>query len=66
MPDLRVENHGSIALLIPQNETAREWLNDNVASEPWQWFGDGLAAEPRYVDMLIDGALDEGLEVEVA
>jgi hypothetical protein len=64
LPHFRLDNHGSIALLIPLTNAGREWLESNVNPEPWQWFGPGLAVEPRYLGALLNGALDDGLEVE--
>jgi len=64
--DIRVENHGSIWLLFPENAVARQWLLDHVADDA-QWFGGQYAAlvvEPRYVLDIVRGADEDGLEVE--
>lgn len=50
--DFTFENHGSIWLCRPQNDAAREHLEDNVSEEA-QWFGGALVVEPRYVDELV-------------
>ena len=63
MADLSVQNHGTIFLLVPETEAGKQWLADNVASEPWQWFGPGLAVEPRQAWDLVSGAQADGLEV---
>ena len=56
-----VENHGSICLVRPATDAAREWLAEHTDG---QWFGDALAVEPRYVVDLLDG-LSRDLDGEV-
>ena len=63
--DIVVENHGSVVMLRAMTRTAALWLQDNVVSEPWQWMGNAVAAEPRMVQAVIDGAEAEGLKVAV-
>ena len=63
-PDkVRVENHLSIVLLRPLTKGARKWMEDNIAAEPWAWMGGAVACEPRYVADIVDGMMDEGIEV---
>lgn len=64
MPDLRIANHGTVALIRPLTPRGQRWIERRVEGESWQWFGGALAAEPRYVQPLIDGAESEGLTVE--
>ena len=64
MPDLRVDTHGTVVLLTPLTAKARRWIDSNVEIEPWQRFGDVIAVEPRCVDGLIAGAIQDGLEIE--
>lgn len=47
-----VENHGSICLVRPCTDAAREWLVEHTDG---QWWGGALAVEPRYLDDLLDG-----------
>lgn len=61
--DIRVQNHGSVVLLVPESDAAREWLTDNCNTEPWQWFRGGLAIERCYADNIIEAAQCDGLEV---
>lgn len=63
MADIQVENGGSIYLLRPLTDRGRQWLRENVQAESWQWFGDGLAVEHRYVADVVEGARAEGMEV---
>jgi hypothetical protein len=64
--DFTVENHGSVWLLTPETTDARNWVDENVALEPWQWLGRSFAVEPRLLDQLVEGIQAEGLSVEAA
>jgi len=61
--DVRFEYHGSLWLVRPLTDAAREWLEYNVSSES-QWFGGALACESRFVESLRDGMLSEGFTVD--
>lgn len=61
--DIEVENGGSLFLFRPLTDAGREWLNENVAAESWQWFGGALAVEHRYAGDLAQGAQEAGLRV---
>ena len=60
---MRVEPHGSVVLIRPLTPGAREWIDQNVGPEPWQWMGGALACEPRYVADLVDGMIADGMEI---
>lgn len=53
----RVEHHGSVSLVRPQTDAAREWLQEHTDG---QWLGSALAVEPRYLDDLLAGAYEAG------
>lgn len=59
--DAYVENHGSLCLVRPQTAFAHDWLKMNTDG---QWWGGGLAVEPRYVTDLVSGMREEGMTVE--
>lgn len=61
--DVRVENHGSLYVFQPLTAAAREWVDEHVALEGWQWIGGGFAVEPRYAHDLEHGMIVDGLEV---
>ena len=63
-PDFRVRFRGTITMLYPLTEACREWIDENVGAEGWQWFGSGLAVEPRYLDNLLAGLHDAGFVEE--
>lgn len=47
-----VAHHGSLALLTPRTPAARVNLADGLSDEA-QWFGAGVAVEPRYLADLV-------------
>jgi hypothetical protein len=63
MPDFLIADHGSIFTIAPVSEAARQWLDENVASEPWQWLGDALCVDHRCARDLIDQIADDGFDV---
>ena len=54
MPDFLIADHGSIVWIVPVSEAAHQWLDENAASEPWQWQGGALSVEHRCAGDLID------------
>jgi hypothetical protein len=63
MPDFLIADHGSIITIAPVSEAARDWIDESVASEPWQWLGGALCVHHRYASNLIEGIADEGFDV---
>jgi len=64
MTDLTLQDHGSIFLLRARTRAARAWVTDNVEVQT-EWAG-AVVVEPRHVGALVDGAVADGLSVEVA
>jgi hypothetical protein len=60
--DVEVENHGTIFLVRPLTETARDWLDENVSDDA-QYFGGALVVEHRYIEDLVEGMLGDDLNV---
>jgi hypothetical protein len=58
----RLDDHGSIVLLTPIREAAADWLDENVATEPWQWIGPALSIERRYVGTIAEAMIADVLE----
>ena len=63
--DVRFEDFGSIWLVTPMTATARSWIEENVATESWQWIGGSLAVEPRCVPNLAEGMQAAGLNASL-
>jgi hypothetical protein len=62
MVDFTVDwDGGSIVLVRPLSEAAEAWLAEHIADDA-MWFGGALAVEPRYIEALIDGMVEDGLE----
>jgi hypothetical protein len=61
--DFEVQNHGSIFLLCPLTDSAREWMNEHlpVDSPETQFWGEAIVIEPRYVAPIVDGIIRDGL-----
>lgn len=63
-PDIRVENHGSVVLLALCTEAAREWAEEHMSHEGFQpYLPEMLVVEPRYLNDIVAGAREAGLEV---
>jgi len=62
MPDIRIANHGTISILTGATEVGARWLNEHLQDGP-MWGEHGHVVEPRFVYDILDGALDEGLEI---
>ncbi len=63
MTDFLIADHGSIILITPVSEAARQWLDENVVSEPWQWLDGALCAEHRFAGDLVDEIAAAGFEI---
>jgi hypothetical protein len=62
MTDLTIEDHGSIVIVTPEHEDAGAWL-DEVTDDPQRWGKAGIVVEPRYLELLLNGARAEGFRV---
>ena len=55
MSDFQIADQGTIILIRPLNKAARQWLDENVVSEPWQWVQGALCVETRFArDLVIE------------
>ncbi len=57
--EFAVENHGSIALVLPLSDAAKEWLFE-TAPEDAQFMGSAMAVEPRYLQGVIAAIENDG------
>jgi hypothetical protein len=60
-PDVLVNNVGTLYTFCPLTLRAKEWIDEHVESEPWQWFGHVLVVEHRFAWGLAQGMKDAGL-----
>ena len=63
MPDVAVENHGSIMLVTALTAEARDWIEENVVNEETMFYSGSLVVEPRYMQTLALGMIEAGLTV---
>lgn len=62
MSDANVVNHGSIVVIVGVSAAGKCWLEEHLDQEGQRW-GEGYVVEPRYVQDIVDGMRDEGLDV---
>lgn len=62
--DLRVANRGSVTTLVAMTKAGSEWMDENLKPEPWQWLGGALVIDSRFAEGIIEGAIEDGLEVD--
>lgn len=61
--DFAITNHGSIFTIRPLTATAQIWWNHHIDPDALQ-FGGAYAVEPRYVEPIVNGMLEEGLTLQ--
>jgi hypothetical protein len=61
--DIAFENHGSIVLIRALSEAGQAWLDENVGDDETQYFGNAIAAEPRFCSAIMNGAERDGLVI---
>jgi hypothetical protein len=64
-PDAIVANHGSLFLVRPQTAAAENWLNNNTSDEA-VWFGAAPFVEPRYIEDVVVGMREAGLNIKLS
>ena len=63
MSDFQIADHGTVISIRPLNDAARQWLDENVVSELWQWVQGALCVEARFARDLIIEIEQAGLTV---
>jgi hypothetical protein len=61
-PDFTLRSHGSICILTPVTDAAREWCGGNLPEDVQVW-GGGYVIESRYVGDIVAGFQAEGLTI---
>ncbi len=41
------ENNGTTWSIVPETKKALKWMEDNLATESWQWLGNTLVVDHR-------------------
>lgn len=63
-PDVLVRNEGTVFVFCPLTSAAKEWIDENVEAEAYQWFGNSLVVDHRCAWGLGQGMKDAGLVLE--
>ena len=63
MPDFTVTGGGSLYILTPHTDIAKEWIAEHIG-EHQSWCG-GVAVEHRYFEAIFDGIINDGWEVSL-
>lgn len=58
--DFEVHDHGSLIGIAPMTQECRQWIDDSVEYEGWQWMGNVLWIEARCAEALIEGMIEAG------
>jgi hypothetical protein len=61
--DLFFENHFSLFLIRCVSMTGQAWLDEYVGDENTLTFGGAVVCEPRFVEAIMQGAVEAGLAV---
>ena len=63
-PDVLVANAFTTFVFTPLTTRAKQLVEENVQSEPWQWLGASLVVETRFAWGLAQGMKDADLVLE--
>ena len=63
MSDFQITDHETVISIRPLNDAARQWLDENVVSEPWQWVEGALCVETRFARDLLIEIEEAGFEI---
>lgn len=64
--DFRVSDHGTIILLFPRSDAAREWIAENVQADHMTWGNidwNGVVIERRYFPDICNGISNDNLTI---
>ena len=60
---MQIQNEGSIVILYAKSNAAKQWVADHIPEDVQTWGKDGIVVEHSYVNEIVQGMMDEGLEV---
>lgn len=61
-PDFTIADHGSLWLLFPQTDAAKAWAREHIDPNALA-FGKSVVIEPRYVEDIVTGIVNDGLTI---
>ncbi len=63
--DVDIYHDSSVVLFTLNTDSAREWVEENVHLESWQWAGTkSFAVDTRFAKDLADGMVAAGLDIQ--
>ncbi len=66
MTDFIIFNYASnIVGIQPFTEEAAQWLLNEVEAEPWQFQGNILWIDQRYIENIINAIIEDNLTIEI-
>lgn len=60
--DFTIADHGSLWLLFPWSDAAKEWTEAHLPEDALR-HGKSIVIEPRYVEDIVTGIVDDGLTI---
>lgn len=63
-PDVLIANAFSVFVFTPLTSAAKNWFDERIQSEEWQWLGASLVVETRYAWGLAEGMITDGLVLQ--
>lgn len=62
--DFTINNHGSVVLLVPNTEAAKDWADEHIGKDNgFQPYWPTMLFEPRYVAQVVHDIQAQGLSV---
>jgi hypothetical protein len=61
--DFEVLHAGSFFVLCPRNDAAGDWLYQHLPQAEIQWWGGGVAIEPRDLPDIVENLEADGFDV---
>lgn len=62
--DFTFNNQGSICLLVPESESAKSWIDENIGQDNgYQPYYPTIVVEHRYINDIVEGLRSDGLTV---
>ena len=62
--DCQIINEGSVFMIMPLSGVTKIWIDENLQTESWQWLGNNLVIEHRYIKDIVQGMINDGLVVQ--
>ena len=61
--DFSISDQGSLILIQPVSDRAKQFTDENIHTESWQWIGGAFAVEHRFAQVLIEELPELGFTI---